>query len=92
MVSGHDWEFDGLATRIAPQERWLNETKEWANKITFDNNPFNYTHFEENYVSNPKVKIIHDYGIKFPPKDYVESPYLKERMMATFTLDYNKVK
>ena len=35
----------------------------------FTNNAFNYTHFEEQFVNNPKAKIIIDYGIKFPPED-----------------------
>ena len=36
--------------------------------------------------------IIHDYGIKFPAKDYVESPYLKDIRVATFSLDHDKGK
>jgi len=102
LVKGHGWQFDGEVAREALDERWINETKEWVgssylinsinNKITFDNNPFNYTHFEENYVNNPNVTIIHDYRIKFPPQDYVDSPELKERMVATYTLDYGKGK
>ncbi|MGI9009594.1 MAG: hypothetical protein ACR2F1_00200 [Nitrososphaeraceae archaeon] len=29
--------------------------------ITFNNNPFSYDHHEENYVTNPNVKILIDY-------------------------------
>ncbi len=102
LVNGHGWQFDGKAARESVNERWINETKEWAgssymindikNKITFDNNPFNYTHFEENYVNNPDVTIIHDYEIKFPAQDYVNRPELKETVVATYTVDYGKGK
>ena len=30
-------------------------------EITFNNNPFSYVHHEENYVTNPNVKILIDY-------------------------------
>jgi hypothetical protein len=63
-----------------------------ANNVTFTNNPFNYTHFEEQYVNNPKAKIIIDYGITFPPKDYLEDPSLKEKKVATYTLNYGEGK
>ena len=29
--------------------------------INFNNNPFSYVHHEENYVTNPNVKILIDY-------------------------------
>jgi len=102
LVMGHSWEFDGKAARKGVTERWYNETKEWIggnylvnfirNNITFTNNPFNYTHFEENYVNNPKAKIIIDYGIKFPPEDYLSSSSLKEKRVATYVLDYGNGK
>jgi len=101
LVKGHSWKFDGkVATRMRIPERWYNETKDWVggnyminfikNKITFTNNPFNYTHFEEQFVNNPKDKIIIDYGIKFPPEDNVTSTFTKTRKVATYTLDYGK--
>jgi len=103
LVKGHSWQFDGkVATRMKIPERWYNETKDWVganyminyikNKITFTNNPFNYTHFEEQFVNNPKDKIIIDYGIKFPPEDNVTSAFTKTRKVATYTLDYGKGK
>ena len=47
----------------------LSETTEWVGNnfgcarcvITFNNNPFSYVHHEENYVTNPNVKILIDY-------------------------------
>jgi len=81
LVKGHDWEFNGKAARRSIPERWYNETKEWVGSnflvnsidtnLIFANNPFNYTHFEEQFVNNPKDKIMIDFGIKFPD-DYIE--------------------
>jgi len=102
FVKGHDWEFDGKAARPSVSERWLNETKEWIGgnflvspiniNITFANNPFNYTHFEEQYVNNPKDKIIIDYGIKVPPIDKFTDPYFKAKKVATYSIEYGKGK
>ncbi len=103
LVKGHDWEFDGKAARRSVSERWYNETKEWVggnfivndihDNITFGNNPFNYTHFEEQFVNNPKDKILIDYGIKFP-KDYLQNDSFPADKptgnitVATYTLHY----
>ena len=109
LVKGHDWEFDGKSAKRSVEERWFNETKEWvgsnfivtdiSSKISFANNPFNYTHFEENFVNNPNAHIILDYKIKFP-KDYLTSgenkfpPGKKEGdiTVATYELAYGKGK
>jgi hypothetical protein len=98
LVEGHDWKFDGkTATRSMP-ERWYNETREWvganylvnfiANKVNFTNNVFNYTHHEEQFISNPEAKVIIDYGIRFPKGDYVEDPSLANKTVATHTMNY----
>ena len=100
LVKGHDWEFDGKVARSSVQERWFNETKEWAGgnflatdiseNITFTNNPFNYTHFEEQFVNNPNARIIIDYGVKFSPEHYQKNPSLKQVKVASYALDYGK--
>lgn len=102
LVKGHDWEFDGKAAISSVQERWYNENKEWIGgnflpydikeNLTFRNNPFNYTHFEEQSVNNQNAKIIIDYGIQFPRNYYLEDPSLKQVRVATYTLDYGKGK
>jgi len=102
LVKGHNWEYDGIAARRSVQERWYNETKEWVGgnflandikeNIIFANNPFDYTHFEEQFVNNPQDKIIIDYGVKFPPAKYLKDPSLKQTKVATYTLDYGKGK
>ena len=98
LVKGHNWQFDGKTASRSVSERWYNETKEWVggnflendihDNITFTNNPFNYTHFEEQFVNNPKAKIIIDYGIKFP-KGWSGTT---ESTVATFSLNYGKGK
>ena len=101
LVKGHDWEFDGEVARRSVSERWYDENKEWvggnflvtdkSTKINFTNNPFNYTHFEEQYVNNPRAEIMFDYGIRFP-KDYLElnelpkDKNLDEIKIATYEL------
>ena len=71
LVKGHDWKFDGKGATPSIGERWLNENKEWmgsnffdvpsTSRVYFRNNPFNYTHTEEQYVTNPQAKILIDY-------------------------------
>jgi hypothetical protein len=69
LVKGHSWSFDGEKAWRDIRERWADETTEWVGSnficsqcvITFNNNPFSYTHHEENYVTNPNVKILLDY-------------------------------
>jgi hypothetical protein len=102
LVKGHDWEFNGTVARSSVQERWFNETREWvggnflstdiSENITFANNPFNYSHFEEQYINNPNAKTLVDYGIKFSPASYQRDPSLKNIKIATYTLDYGKGK
>jgi hypothetical protein len=76
LVKGHDWEFDGKAARKSVSERWEEETRVWTGSnfmtiptrvnITFANNPFNYTHTEEQFVANPNVRILYDYQADNP--------------------------
>ena len=59
-------------------------------KSYFTNNPFNYTHFEENFVNNPNATILLNYGASFPP----EYPYENHRnsTIATYELNYGRGK
>ena len=69
LVKGHSWSFDGEKAWRYVKERWADENTEWIESnfgycsciITFNNNPFSYEHQEENYLSNPNVKILIDY-------------------------------
>jgi hypothetical protein len=77
LVKGHDWEFEfDKVARQGPHERWFDENRAWIgsnfllsdikDNITFANNPFNYTHFEDNFVNNPNVTVILDYDARIP--------------------------
>jgi hypothetical protein len=102
LVKGHDFQFNGKSVKRSIDERWYNETQRWVGgnyqrgdidrNITFTNNPFNYTHLEEEFVNNPDDKIIIDYGIKFPPNDVLINPDLAGTKIATYILDYGKGK
>ena len=75
LVRGHTWAYDGssCAWRAYPRERWINETQQWvgsnfiedpqSDDVTFSNNPFNYEHSEEQFVTNPNATIIHDFEV-----------------------------
>jgi hypothetical protein len=111
LVKGHHWEFDGNTARKSAWERYLYENREWmgsnfiirdiTDPVQFDNNPFNYTHFEENEVMNPNAKILIDYGAKFkitPPShaivDELKPAEYSDRgkVVATYELEYGKGK
>lgn len=96
FVKGHDWEFDGKVARKSVGERWPEETREWAGSnflktsttrdILFRNNPFNYTHIEEQYVANPDSRILIDYGA------YSPSDPAFNATIATYEKDYGSGK
>jgi hypothetical protein len=90
LVKGHGWEFDGKAAQVSVGERWRNETAQWVGSnylcylctITFANNPFGYTHHEEQYLSNPKDVILLNYHASSDPTHTI----------ATYELNYGKGK
>jgi hypothetical protein len=71
LVKGHDWEFDGTSVRRSVAERFFDENREWMGSnfivrdirdpVEFGKNPFEYVHFEENYINNPRAKVLLDY-------------------------------
>ena len=100
LVSGHNWNFDQNSPAWkGPAERWLDETREWVGSnfldipsnypLRFNNNPFNYTHSEENYVANPNAKILIDYKLDNIPR--ASGQYLGA-IVATYELNYGKGK
>jgi hypothetical protein len=97
LVKGHYWVFDGKGATPSVSERWLNENKEWMgsnffdvpsyDNVNFGNNPFNYTHTEEQYVTNPQAKILIDYhAYNIPGKSY------QHATVATYQMNYGKGK
>ena|SRR5215211_173911 len=75
LVRGHTWAYDGssYAWRAYPRERWINETQQWvgsnfmldpqSDDVTFSNDPFDYEHSEEQFMTNPNATIIHDFEV-----------------------------
>lgn len=96
LVKGHDWEFDGKAARKSVAERWLNETKQWVGSnfmkisttanVQFRNNIFNYTHTEEQHVTNTNSRLLLDYGAHMPDNAAFNAT------VATYELEYGKGK
>ncbi len=64
-----------------------------TDNVHFTNNPFNYTHFEENYITNPNAIVIIDYGATFP-EEYFKSHDSKysNATIATYYMNYNEEK
>jgi hypothetical protein len=102
LLRGHDWKFDGDSAEKSVHERWFNENRDWMGSnflwshidstIPFSNNPFNYTHFEENYVSNPKAHILYDYGAQIPTETLRDNFASKPLHIASYTLQHGKGK
>jgi len=96
FVKGHDWEFDGKIARPSVAERWVDETKDWAGSnfltdpafipITYPDNPFDYRHIEEQYISNPNDTILLDFQANYP-KDHKFNP-----TVASYELNHGKGK
>jgi hypothetical protein len=76
LVGGHGWAYDASIGSAwhAESERWLEENQQWVGSnfieipandegVTFSNNPFNYSHSEEQIVTNPNDEIIFDFGV-----------------------------
>jgi len=92
IITWNDYSGKGKHTTFTSYTAKISGNRFRAENITFANNPFNYTHFEEQFVNNPKDKIIIDYGIKFPQSLHTKDPSLKQMRVATYTLDYGKGK
>ena len=101
LIKGHDWEFDGKVVKRSVSERYFDENREFLGSnyminslwdpISFSNNPFNYTHFEENYVTNPNATILHDYGLTVGDNYEAES-WHRNATIATYELKYGSGK
>jgi len=92
LVKGHDWEFDGKSANNSVGERWLEENKEWmgsnfldyssSKPLYFGFNPFNYTHYEEQHLTNPNATVLIDYEAYGFPEEYTNAT------IATYYMDY----
>ena len=108
FIRGHTWQYDGKsAAWRAERERWANETQLWVgsnflqdptkDKVIFTNDPWSYKHSEEQYVTNPKDKIIFDFGAKEYESTIDKTPQYgnatnNSERVAIYQLDYGKGK
>jgi N,N-dimethylformamidase beta subunit-like, C-terminal len=100
LVKGHGWAFNGKSAWKSVYERWTNESSEWigsnylccyGDTVNFANNPFNYTHNEEQHITNPNVKILLDYNATLL-KHRNGTTYISHPKVATYEFDYKKGK
>jgi hypothetical protein len=108
LVKGHGWAFNGKSAWHNIKERWENETSQWVGSnhlcyscnITFANNPFEYKHHEEQYITNPDVKILLDYNATLSDPNNVQelksykdpAKFSKNLHIAVYEHDYKKGK
>ncbi|HET7147772.1 MAG TPA: N,N-dimethylformamidase beta subunit family domain-containing protein [Candidatus Nitrosopolaris sp.] len=96
LLKGHGWAFNGKSAWKSVRERWANETSQWVGSnfycfscnVTFGNNPFNYRHHEEQYITNPNDLILLDYKAMIPKKQLITA----DPVIATYELNYQKGK
>ncbi len=96
LVKGHYWKFNGKYAQPGPSEIWVKENTEWMEsnfldipsnyKVYFNNNPFNYTHSEEQYVTNPNAKILLNF------EAYNLTSRFSNATVDTYEMDYGKGK
>jgi hypothetical protein len=95
LVKGHGWAFDGKSAWRSVSERWAKETSEWIGssylcyscEITFTNDPFEYRHHEEQYITNPHDIILLNYNASLS-----NHPIQMRPVIATYELNYQKGK
>jgi hypothetical protein len=95
LVKGHGWAFNGKSAWRSVSERWAKETSEWVGSnylcyscdITFTNDPFEYRHHEEQYITNPHDIILMNYNASL--SNY---PIQMRPVIATYELNYEKGK
>jgi hypothetical protein len=93
LVKGHSWAYNGKSAWRSVSERWAKETSEWVGSnylcyscnIRFTNDPFEYRHHEEQYITNPHDIILMNYNASL--SNY---PIQTRPVVATYELNYQK--
>jgi hypothetical protein len=93
LVKGHSWAFNGKSAWRSIGERWAKETSEWVGSnylcyscnIRFTNDPFEYRHHEEQYITNPRDIILMNYNASLSGYPVQIRP-----VIATYELNYQK--
>jgi hypothetical protein len=96
LVKGHGWAYNGKSAWRSVGERWKNETSQWIGSnsycfscyVTFANDPFQYKHHEEQYVTNPNDVIL----LNYHASTSVKQPKMADLLIATYELNYKKGK
>jgi hypothetical protein len=96
LIKGHGWAYNGKSAWKSVAERWAKETSEWVGSnylcyscdITFANDPWEYQHHEEQYITNHNDKILMNYNAALL---HYPIPSLKP-VIATYELNYQKGK
>jgi hypothetical protein len=96
LAKGHGWAFNGESAWKSVSERWAKETSHWVGSnylcyscdITFANDPWEYQHHEEQYITNPSDKILMNYNASLL---HYPIPSLRP-VIATYELNYQKGK
>ena len=94
LVKGHGWAYNGKSAWRSVGERWKNETSQWIGSnsfcfscyVTFTNNPFQYRHHEEQYLTNPNDKVLLNYHA------YTSIKQIVDPLIATYELNYQNGK
>ena len=95
-MKGHGWAFDSGSAWKSVSERWAKETSQWVGSnylcyscdITFANDPWEYNHHEEQYVTNTNDKILMNYNASLL---HYPIPSLRP-VIAAYELNYQKGK
>jgi hypothetical protein len=96
LVKGHGWAYNGKSAWKSVGERWANETSQWVGSnsfcfscyVTFANNPFQYRHHEEQYLTNPNDLIL----LNYHASTSIKQPKTVGPLIATYELKYQKGK
>jgi hypothetical protein len=94
LVKGHGWAYNGKTAWKSVGERWAKETSEWVGSnyfplswpVSFANDPFEYKHHEEQYVTNHNDTILTNYNAK----SLTKQPEPFKPVIATYELHYKK--
>ena len=103
LLKGHGWTFNGKSAWKSVSERWRKETSQWVGSnylcsscdVRFANNPFQYRHQEEQYITNANDTIFLNYNasvLNLNPKIVKNATSTHADMIATYKLSYKKGK
>jgi len=92
LVKGHGWAFNGKSAWKSVSERWAKETSQWVGSnflpcvcpVTFANDPFEYKHHEEQYITNHNDTILINYDATLITKHQIKY----KPVIATYELHY----